>query len=774
MTTTTLSSKRGSHFGHIFRQVFKSQRGLFFYYAVLVFLFFPLAYTMSVMSPTVGESGRKYYSLFGASYLYSMPAAVIFILVMIVAPIILGLLQYHYMHSKKAVDTYHALPVSRQELMAANLAVGLCLLMAPVVISFAMIAVVQVITFGFSAAGMTVLLGDLATWAVLTAAVYTITVMVNTLVGTSFDALVQSLQVVYLPIIAILLTIFVFDSTLDGFSSDWIFQTPALAYFTPVSMIVVRLSLNYYAESFYEIIGGYHIALAIWAVIALLAAVAAVFFYRRRKSDLAEETSSRGWLKMATKLVFTYCASLVFGFIITLSFAGTASNALFIIGCGIGACLSYIIMEVILIRGFKGIGRSLPVMGGAAVFMMMFAFFCTHGGLGYETRLPEAGSIASVSIDYQTLGDHDILRDRPQDASHLANPIPGSNEFSNREDFLPSASSGEWLDLLKDVALTDPDCIELVRSLHENAIAALDHMDEEGPFYENFTITYHLTNGGTMTRSYSLCTQEMLEQLESLKFQPEYVQKTFAVFYTGQQQVKTLSYTDAFNLLRSEQFPEEWPRTALTQQQSDELLAAIQADLLARTPEQYDRPESRQVAMLSLELSEPEDSTQYHANPSAVVHTVLEGDANTIEVLRRLGLYEELTASPTQYADPAVSAKVGYYESGTLPYTSGNWNGNRYGWDSYIIHDMESSYMGDAAYVAEVTDPEQLEELIALARNTWGEGEDLAFVQLYTAGGVESGMLVIPRSQLPDSLQFTEYSAEDFVEPGTAYTRNGF
>ena len=82
--------------------------------------------------------------------------------------------------------------------------------------------------------------------------------------------------------------------------------------------------------------------------------------------------------------------------------------------------------------------------------------------------------------------------------------------------------------------------------------------------------------------------------------------------------------------------------------------------------------------------------------------------------------------------------------------------------------------MGDAAYVAEVTDPEQLEELIALARNTWGEGEDLAFVQLYTAGGVESDMLVIPRSQLPDSLQFTEYSAEDFVEPGTAYTRNGF
>lgn len=66
-----------------------------------------------------------FYSFEGLGCNFAGVSIVFFLMIALLAPMILALVLNSYMHSKKASDVYHAIPVSRGTLLTANAAVGM-------------------------------------------------------------------------------------------------------------------------------------------------------------------------------------------------------------------------------------------------------------------------------------------------------------------------------------------------------------------------------------------------------------------------------------------------------------------------------------------------------------------------------------------------------------------------------------------------------------------------------------------------------------------------
>lgn len=518
---------------------------------MVLFLFSSLQYILllyqrDVMLETIMDR------LFGQSMLHTGVSMVLFTGTMLLAPVIVGIAQFAYMHSKKSVDVYHSLPVTRSQLMLCNLAAAFTTVMVPAVLNFSIMAAAGAFRSTTTLYHLEPLgiLGELCTWAVTVLVILAAIMFVSTLVGSTFDTLIFSMELLLAPLALVFSCLLLFETLLLGFSMDHL-NLFYLIILSPFSTAILRQCFGW--DSIYsmrraglteamvdsrwqvtaEEISGLRISavgVVVWLVLGVVLIWAACRLYRTRKSEMAEQSSSQSILAQLGKLIAVFLGGTLGGLALC-AILGVSNVWLYVLWTILCGAVTYTLLEAMLLRGFRGFKRGLPAGAVLLAITALFSAVLITGGLGYEKRTPAPDTVQSV-----TLG----TRGRYETMTSLLDASSKRTAYYSESYQQEARLRGEILspfdyDTVDSVTLTSDEALALVEKLHQAITRQPRRIfgagsGDEMTYYVPMELSYELKNGTTFRRDYYQMKGEILDLIIQLENTQEFKTKTNPIF----------------------------------------------------------------------------------------------------------------------------------------------------------------------------------------------------------------------------------------------------
>ena len=219
-----------------------------------------------------------------------------------------------------------------------------------------------------------------------------------------------------------------------------------------------RFDVYYPANATFEGLGDSWTYLFIVSAVGVGAMVAAFFLYRRRKLESAGDFIAVKWAEPIFLVLYTLCAAAfltIFG-----ELFGDAGYSFFLI---LGIFLGFFTGKMLLERTTRVFRKKNFLMALVLVAALILSSIpIQRDWFGIVSYVPEAEDVEYVNVYGYQVSRHDI---------------------------------------------SDPEKIALVCQIHENAIANLDHENEDfcsGAHYYTH-LEYHLKDGRTVSRRYHIC-----------------------------------------------------------------------------------------------------------------------------------------------------------------------------------------------------------------------------------------------------------------------------
>ncbi len=375
----------------VFKDTVIRCRNPFILYLVAMIIFGPVGFLLEY-----GDFFRRlgmdlYYSV-------SVPSlSVLGLLTTLGASIVIPMVLFSYFDNRRALDTFHQLPVTRGKMFLGNITAGLFLLFVPFLVTILpVMAAVDIM----EACLWTVNRGNAMTWENVWSLFngknlqLTVTIVVTALM---FYMLMSFLMFCcstvlesagYFGIIIlgyaglVTLGMNLIGNATFGYTRDGFWLTDILYRFSPI---------------YYFISSGR--SLNIWPYvlqITLLAVVFGLLAWRRAVSRKSEQAG--GYIWSPVYYISAIGGSLVVGLVTYSMFRSYGMIFSLFVSIALGM-LTYVILDTIRNRGFKNIFRSLMTgvvsVAGVGVFSLLVM---VTGTFGYESWLPTEDDIASVSI----------------------------------------------------------------------------------------------------------------------------------------------------------------------------------------------------------------------------------------------------------------------------------------------------------------------------------------------------------------------------------------
>lgn len=499
-----------------------------------------------------------------------MGTQIFVLLISMVLTVVIASMMFGYLQSKRSLDLFHSLPITRGSLFFGKYLAGLALISLPLILLCVLNGIIAP-SFGLNLGEtdngikvsgillVTRLVRDLLSALLLQTAAYTLTCFVFINTGTTFDSIISMIAVnVVYPVLMFFITMFL-NQRLYGFNHMLEAETYMLLSPFARMMATVGLELPLWV-------------LIWWVVLIAGLLVLSVFQYKRRKSEDTGNAYTFPVLKVLFKITIPFAAGL------SLSGSFTAifnSEWVLLISFLMGATVAYVIVEAFVSRGFKNIIRGgVPLLVTFALFLGMYGSV-SLGGFGYETRIPARDQIKSVTISELDAGaaaftkygygkEIVLSEQKSIDAFHalhvrLANAV---RDLRRVQGFGPTA------------ALVSPEN-------YKKSVLNTDLMEYVS--YQPVSYEFHLKNGTSLKRTYQVREQDFPDLFGEVILLPEYRMKSHP-------------------LLSEEASADGWTQLSLhpalgiqldpiktltmTKTQSKELVEAARADLLAETAQQ--------------------------------------------------------------------------------------------------------------------------------------------------------------------------------------------
>ncbi len=524
MTLTTSSNNSVKEWKETYLWSLKKNRGMMALLLLLQFMAMPLILMIWLssrknMGPSSIDLNHYFISMLSTLVPFLVtPITLIFVVVIAVS-------LFNYMHQKRSVDLFHALPVGRVPMLLGRYCAGLTTLFVPMLLNFAIYLIIGACYGVDLSMNWKIVIGDLLWLMLMSTATLTFSIFMAVCTGTTFDMVISIVGVnVAYPLIVLsgsmfasaLLPGLIISPKIDSLVLSAF--APFVAAFMPYSGNSSYISLDPAATSGPG--GGF---LAWWIIFTLILLTGSILLYKKRKSECAESSFAFPLPKIVIRFMVTAVSGLGIGLILQSS---TQEPANFFVGLVAGSLAAHIVVEAVYSRGFKQLKKSFLYYGVfAAVFIVAYAVLAT-GAFGYDTRVPNAGDVASISID------------APSFKYDGSDTIYGAN---NREIAKITPT------------LKEKENIEKIVTLHKKYVA--DKKEKTFPYCvdkvnsANFTLTYKLKNGSTMKRAYSVYYTEtnsntppvndndMINSIINLK---EYCETGSILFYIDPEQIKSI------------------------------------------------------------------------------------------------------------------------------------------------------------------------------------------------------------------------------------------
>ena len=580
------------------RNLLHRSRGLIILYSALLFFALPVPFAVTVYNcherwvslPWRGMTWLQTIenATAGASHLYNLFSCVFFTALAASLPLILSVTLLGYMHDRRAVDVYHSLPLTRQELFLSSSIAAALIMWVPLAAAFALTGAIAALVPGMS---LLFVLKDLFFWAAAMLAVYALAAFCATQVGTVQDQLLFTLVVsASLSGVGVLLNVIAQDHLYGYTVSDSFFN---LIYrLCPFSLMIGRYlagTAPYYHDS--------NVGAIVWLLVSVLLLLASARLYAKRKSEQAEVLGNIGPLQLYVRLIGTIVGGICAGFLIGNLLDVSSSSRLLLPCIAAGALLVYPIGDAVLARRVRPVKKILPVWLASVAAAAAICACVVFDPTGYVERIPDPAQIESVEV----------------------------NGFETRY-----ASQSERGD---ELTLREPESVAAVLAAHRAQVENRDYYD--GHFYGmNLNLTYHLRNGRTMQRSYGLLAPETLEVLRGLETNDEVLLQTAAIYSMKAERITRVTVIDSVDGAAAE------PK--LSAEQTAALLEALRADLLAQPQSDLEAGEPVAVVRLQTVYDRPmAQKATMPEEPDGVSYIdydyqLTKGFTRTLAVLNRL------------------------------------------------------------------------------------------------------------------------------------------
>lgn len=697
MTTTTSSSNEKGRMLHLYRQILRRYLGVTVLYFLLQFLFFPMQYVLTAADAlqTIAQKGPRaeITAFLGNGGIYNGVSQPVMLVMMVVLPVIYPLAQMSYLHRKKSVDLYHALPIRREKLLLVNFAASLTLIFCPLLLNFLFVLIAG-LGFGFSSFSVPGLLYELLLITASVCGILALCYLTSVLAGTVLDNLVYIAAALFGLPVTLYTAYAQLDRLLYGFSAGGLRLFPTLL--SPATCPIRSCFIAYSTRGTPGIsLSPVLIASLCWLLLCPLILWLAARLYRRRPSELAGQTGVQNGFILFYKLL----GALFGGVCLSMLFTSVSNvERLFISlpAALIGGAISYCLAEVLLARGFKTLRRSLSMVALGALLPTVFLLIAGTGGLGYESRIPQAEDIEAITLDY--------YYDRYEFTRYS---LAGMRETFTGTD----AESMKRRSLIYDRSLTlqQPEAVDLIRRLHA---AAANNEDSGGSFgrHQGMQLSYRLKNGQTLSRNYPTLPKEAEALYDAINALEETKRQMHPIFTYTPADIREITLMDR---LMAGLTP-----LALSQEEMGQLCEALRADMLEETYEQMVSP--KVIGYLS--MTPQRDSRYWEKLTRSPALVLPEGDTGfedcyvaltpsytrTLSLLRQWG-YGGFETVDFSTIHAAYLQLEGYYNAGL------SLTGPRYFSSSSLSEDNADAlfYM---PYCTEVRDPKSIEQLCSLIR----------------------------------------------------------
>ena len=394
------------------------------------------------------------------------------LLVFVIFGVLAAMTVFSHLYNPRSANLFGSLPIRREGLFLTHYLAGLSFLIVPNIVVF-------LLTLAVEAAGGLVVMKTLLFWLAVACGesffFYSLAVFCAMFTG----------HILALPAFYIIVNFFVegvtalvevvLESFYHGFAGFPFWARMVVKWFTPTVQLyqtvdcqtalvlgdVLSSDLSK-GDRVLEIKGLDVVGIYVLAALAL--AVCAFFLYRARRLESAGDVVAVNVMKPVFKYGVALCAGLALGLgTMMFIYGGEVTLMIAIVVWGI---IGYFAAEMLLQKSFKVFSKW---KGAAAVTAVFIALFLVVGFdlTGFETRVPDPAGVDSVYVS-------------GLEVMHLQDD---GDRFAGD--------------------ITDPELIKLIVRLHEEATAQRDMDGRGGPgTTTSLYVTYHLKNGGTLTRQY--------------------------------------------------------------------------------------------------------------------------------------------------------------------------------------------------------------------------------------------------------------------------------
>lgn len=541
MTSTTFSPKPGG-FLQSYRTALRQIRGVTILYAAILAVALPLLLIFTL------AQARSQYLLYGVgvelSYHLSsqadsfMMASMIFFALPLLwlFALIFTVTLFRYLHDKRSVDLYHSLPVRRENLLLGRLAAEITALAIPFLAAL-LVCFLVLLIFGASVDAATIWARALF-FLLDTLALIALMIFFLVCCGTVFDAAVSTIAFCGgLPLLVLLSTEYV-GKALPGYAGDSVPYALYRAMNPFLGAMALRNELTAPVQLW-------------WLFYAAALLIAAVFLYRKRPSEAAENA----FAFPIPRILIRFLVSAGFGMLLGLLVYSIYPSFPFLISALLGALLAHLAIETVYRRGVKGIRKTMRAYAAVAVLFVVFILVCSTGCFGYTTRIPAVDDVKAVAFTTNYGSDHTAtLYTEDENGVRL------------------------YIASLESMAV-EPENIEQVIALHQDII---DRYLAMGPFYpmsegSRFEVRYTLKDGTVFQRRFysSGYPAGFTEKLEELSCQEEILKNKIDCFLLSQDSF------DSISLYSMTEDDRNYESLSLDDGQRAELLEALQSDFLS-------------------------------------------------------------------------------------------------------------------------------------------------------------------------------------------------
>jgi len=450
--------------------------------------------------------------------------------------IVIGFAMFAYLFSKKQVDTYHCIPVSRTMYFMVKLFSGFLIFFSAYLLHFIIMCAIG--------AGFRVPL-----FKILPSVLYLFFLHLCGFLVSYLFAAISAILSGNLIVSGLLYALFVFfpigifSMTLDyarKFFSTIIYQLASerfdkiLRILLPHGNYIEKLA-NYRLDDFIATGTEPLCFLYFTVVIALLFALA-FFLFKKHPSEAAGNALAFKQSIAPIRFVTTILLSLLCGYLFGEMASYRNERPWTLFGLAFGLFLSFTIMNIIIHFDFKKALKDIPQLGIAGVIVAIF--FCSFyfDWYGYDKYLPEKEKLASVGIEIVNLPDYDRYWG-----------------YDTKYDYYIS-SANDYFARAQELNLDPEKYYDFIAGLVANVdtvqeIPATQNIPVDMKSYNNNNITtyvkYELTNGKTRYRSYNLClNEENIDTVFALFDDPLYKASAYPVLTQDDDSLEAVMVAD--------------------------------------------------------------------------------------------------------------------------------------------------------------------------------------------------------------------------------------